>query len=152
MTTKRFIRQQIFQKLFNDDTLYNMVDGAIYSGMSEDKVIDNLGSTHKSLISVAFDTSLTTGTTGSASSKIKDVYGEITISIASAYNNSDEYVHKIAEYIEDMVFFDINETLAGVTTYQFVQSVPTEIFYDKDLMMWCAAITFRINYRTTGQY
>ena len=51
MTTKRFVRQQIFQKLFNDDTLYNMVDGAIYSGMSEDKVIDNLGSTHQSLIS-----------------------------------------------------------------------------------------------------
>ena len=150
MVKRSQIARMIYDVLNDNDTLYNMVDGEIYLGLPEESVQDHLSNSHETCISITFGNWTTTGTQGSATSKIKDIIGEVQIDVGSLYNNSDLYCHDVTEAIEDLTFFDVDTSLGDSEAYMFVMKEPGKVFYDNNIKAYHGILILSLNYRTIG--
>ena len=150
MVKKIEVTRMIYDKLINDTNIYTATDGKIFMALPEEEISKNLNGEHETCIYVVMAESITTGTQGSASSKIKDIHATVTIDIGSRYKNSSIYCSELLEKIENISFFDIDVSLGTTTAYLFVTSETTKVYFDNLIKCYHGILSIKFNYRTTG--
>jgi len=150
MVKKSEIVRMCYDKICDDSSIYAATDGNIFMGLPEEDVENNLSDTHETCISITMADSISRGTQGSATSKIKDVYADVTIDVGSRYNNSSMHCMDVLELIENISFYDVSATLGASNAYMFVTKEISKVFYDNTIKAYHGILTLELNYRTIG--
>ncbi len=135
--------------LSDDDTLWSMVDGQIYTDYSDTQVLDALTSTHKTLIGITIIDDTGSGRLGAAYHGIMENDVIFSIDVASIYGNSAAYCRQVCSYIKDLVFKGVEKTLGGVTYQIMVTKVNVHVYYDDDAKYYHGVVTVTGEYRRT---
>lgn len=133
--------------LSDNDTLWGMVDGKIFTDYPDGQILDALTDTHKTLIGVTILEDTGSGRLGAGSHGIMENDVIFQVDVASLYGDSAAYCREVCSYIKDLVFKDIEKSLGGVTYQIMVTKVNVRVYYDDDSKYYHGVVTITGDYR-----
>lgn len=144
------IEDAIYQRLFRDTPLYNMVSGKMFTSLDLKDLSSKLGSSATAaLISVSYFDDTLEPMHGSASHHLCAGSGLLQVDIAARGGKRD--ATKIASKVRSLIYNDINITIAG-KNYDLTITKPRIVLsYNDTAAVWVAAVRASVEYDTEGE-
>jgi len=136
----------IARVLIDNDTLYNMVDGQIFTDFPEESVLDALDKTYQTVVGISYAEERAFGSWGYDTHHIQDTSVIIQIDVASIRGNNAAYCRSVCTEIKDLLIGDIDTTLNSTDYDIYISDATTRVYWDENIKCWHGVVSLN------GQY
>lgn len=143
------IENAIYQTLFRDTILYDLVGGKIFTGLELEDVPSRLTSNEMALVSVNYVSDLAAAFHGSGTSHMGNIKGDVQVDIASRKNKG--LVRQCIASVVRLLYNNCDITVGPRVFHLVVDDMSTLVRYTPDISAFQGTVKVPIYYEVLLQ-